>query len=215
MIATCICSALGELHRNNTVHRDLKLANILLTDEFAVKLADFGFSKQSEEELMKTYCGTPITMAPEILDHQSYRKESCDSWSLGIICYQMLYGQPPWMPDEIGLTALSACIKQKPLRFNEHVEVTEQCKKFLRRCLDKNMKTRPTIRELMQDPWLVEGTEQLVRVTLSQKLQKNAFVHEEQLTDNFELPELVSQASLEAANSEEWAIDDIFKLTIE
>jgi|JI6StandDraft_1071083.scaffolds.fasta_scaffold02913_17 serine/threonine protein kinase len=121
MITSCICSALSELHRKNTVHRDLKLANILLTEDFVVKLADFGFSKQSEEELMKTYCGTPITMPPEILDHQNYKKENCDTWSLGVICYQMLYGQPPWMPEEIGLVSLMNCIRQKPLRFNEHV----------------------------------------------------------------------------------------------
>jgi serine/threonine protein kinase len=47
MVTWCICSALSELHKNNTVHRDLKLANILITDDYQVKLADFGFSKQS------------------------------------------------------------------------------------------------------------------------------------------------------------------------
>lgn len=62
------------------------------------------------------------------------------------------------------------------------------------RCLDKNMNTRPTIRELMADPWLAEGERQL-------KLKGNAFAHEQQLLENFELPEIVSQTSLQAANS--------------
>lgn len=64
MIAYCISSALFVLHNNNIVHRDLKLANILINENFEIKLADFGFSRNSEEQLMQTYCGTPITMAP-------------------------------------------------------------------------------------------------------------------------------------------------------
>jgi serine/threonine-protein kinase ULK/ATG1 len=50
---------------------------------------------------MQTYCGTPITMAPEILLRQQYDFK-CDIWSLGIITYQLVYGLPPFMPSTGG-----------------------------------------------------------------------------------------------------------------
>lgn len=120
MIAWCICSALNQLTMKNIAHRDLKLANVLITEDYKVKLADFGFSKQTELSMMTTFCGTPITMAPEIFDGKNYRKENCDTWSLGVIVYQMLFGDAPWVPKEnSGMQGLSESIKEKELRFNE------------------------------------------------------------------------------------------------
>jgi serine/threonine protein kinase len=52
------------LHRREIAHRDLKLANVLITDDYKLKLADFGFSKQCDNNLMKTFCGSPLAMAP-------------------------------------------------------------------------------------------------------------------------------------------------------
>lgn len=53
------------------VHRDLKLANILVGKGFIVKIADFGFAKLKEDDsLMKSTLGTPITMGPEILEYK-------------------------------------------------------------------------------------------------------------------------------------------------
>lgn len=69
------------------MHRDLKLANILVGAGFEVKIADFGFAKLKEDDkLFKSTLGTPITMGPEILDGKKYN-EKCDIWSLGIIIY--------------------------------------------------------------------------------------------------------------------------------
>lgn len=65
-IIRCIGQAVSHLHSRGIAHRDIKLANILLKRDFTIKLADFGFARESttEEVMMKTYCGTPITMAP-------------------------------------------------------------------------------------------------------------------------------------------------------
>jgi len=46
---------------------------------------------------MQTYCGTPITMAPEVLERKKYDSK-CDIWSLGVIAYQLVYRKPPFMP---------------------------------------------------------------------------------------------------------------------
>jgi len=62
----CIGEAIMHIHSKGIAHRDLKLANILIKKDLTIKLADFGFAKEqtTEEVMMKTYCGTPITMAP-------------------------------------------------------------------------------------------------------------------------------------------------------
>jgi serine/threonine-protein kinase ULK/ATG1 len=59
----------------------------LLSEDCTVKIADFGFAKLLDEaSLLESYCGTPITMGPEILKREKYN-EKCDIWSLGVIMY--------------------------------------------------------------------------------------------------------------------------------
>lgn len=107
-----IVAALMELKRLNIVHRDLKLANILITDASTIKLADFGFAKlMPKDNLLESYCGTPLTMAPEIFKYRTFYMVSrnqekytdkCDMWSLGVILYQMVYGVAPFRPKAGG-----------------------------------------------------------------------------------------------------------------
>jgi len=100
-IISCIAQAIQHLHNKGIAHRDIKLANILLKKDCTIKLADFGFAKESnsEEVMMRTYCGTPITMAPEILKGKPYDKK-CDIWSLGVILFQLTFGKLPFPIDQ-------------------------------------------------------------------------------------------------------------------
>lgn len=59
-----LVEVLTVLHKNKIVHRDLKLANILINDAYDFKLADFGFSKDNESGCLISFCGTPYAMAP-------------------------------------------------------------------------------------------------------------------------------------------------------
>ncbi len=74
------------LHRNNVIHRDLKLANLFLNEEMIIKIGDFGLASvlSKEGEKKRTLCGTPNYIAPEILQKQGHSFE-VDAWSVGCI----------------------------------------------------------------------------------------------------------------------------------
>ncbi len=117
---------MNHLHNLGVLHRDLKLANILLhfptmptsvdspllthnadwinssnllsEQPFLIKIADLGFSKFLSDpinDLNTTYCGTPINMAPEVLNRGMYNYKA-DVWSLGTIIYEMITGYSPF-----------------------------------------------------------------------------------------------------------------------
>jgi serine/threonine-protein kinase ULK/ATG1 len=68
-----IKKAFQVLRMHRIVHRDLKLANILVTEDFTIKIADFGFASLLEDNMFFKSCvGTPLTMAPEVLDRKVY-----------------------------------------------------------------------------------------------------------------------------------------------
>ncbi|OHT07685.1 hypothetical protein TRFO_24021 [Tritrichomonas foetus] len=102
-----IAQAIKYLHQEvNIVHRDLKAENILLDNNFNPKLIDFGLSKEfktnNENDLMRTRCGSPCYVSPEVIQTNGYT-EKTDIWSLGIILYLMVYGTFPFYEENIQL----------------------------------------------------------------------------------------------------------------
>lgn len=85
-------NAFKTLVRNKIMHRDFKLANILMHDG-EIKIADFGFSKLlgNNEEFTETMLGSPLNMAPEVLGGRKYDTKA-DIWSLGTCFYELLFG---------------------------------------------------------------------------------------------------------------------------
>ena len=90
-------SAINYLHERGISHRDLKPENFLFentTDDAEIKIIDFGLSKQFFESSMRTVVGTALYVAPEVLKGKYDNR--CDNWSLGIIAYVLLCGNPPF-----------------------------------------------------------------------------------------------------------------------
>lgn len=86
-----IAKGVKYMHDHNVAHRDLKLTNMLIDNDYIVKIIDFGFACEAEE-LHKMYCGTPSYMAPEIVERKLYSPKPTDIWSLGVVLYKLLTG---------------------------------------------------------------------------------------------------------------------------
>ena len=92
-----ILDGFQQLVNNGVIHRDLKPANILIHAGI-YKIADFGFARFVTDfnySLLKSCVGSPLYMAPQLLLRKPYTTK-CDVWSLGIIFFEMLFGETPW-----------------------------------------------------------------------------------------------------------------------
>uniref|UniRef100_A0A8C2IKI1 non-specific serine/threonine protein kinase n=1 Tax=Cyprinus carpio TaxID=7962 RepID=A0A8C2IKI1_CYPCA len=92
-----IVSALDYLHSAKIVYRDLKLENLMLDKDGHIKITDFGLCKEgiTDAATMKTFCGTPEYLAPEVLEDNDYGR-AVDWWGLGVVMYEMMCGRLPF-----------------------------------------------------------------------------------------------------------------------
>eukprot|EP00002_Diphylleia_rotans_P031031 TRINITY_DN6425_c0_g1_i1.p1 TRINITY_DN6425_c0_g1~~TRINITY_DN6425_c0_g1_i1.p1 ORF type:complete len:339 (-),score=81.84 TRINITY_DN6425_c0_g1_i1:153-1169(-) len=153
-----IVGAIAYLHDLGIVHRDLKPENLLYsdeTDEAEIKLADFGLSRIiGENTLLKTACGTPGYVAPEVLKGTGYGAP-VDIWSVGIILYILLCGFPPFYDDNVQV--LFQQIVSGNFSFPEPWwdDISDSAKDLIKRMLTVEPAERITASEAMQHPWLL------------------------------------------------------------
>lgn len=142
---------LYDIH--DIVHRDLKPQNILMDKTGNIKLTDFGFAKNNINPLTNTICGSPLYMAPEILNGHgnTYSTEKSDIWSIGIIMYEMLAGHPPYTGCKY--FELRKTVKNN-ITLPPNVIVSESCKSLLYSLLQGNPTNRITWNDLFEHPWL-------------------------------------------------------------
>lgn len=144
-----ILVALVFIHKDNIIHRDLKAANVLITNYGHIKLCDFGVAAQLSAANYKrqTIAGTPYWMAPEVIMEGVYYNTKADIWSLGITVYEIATGNPPYCDIEAP-RAMQLITKCKPPRL-EGRAYSPLLKEFIAVCLDEDPEARPTSEELL------------------------------------------------------------------
>lgn len=154
-IAKQLIQALHYLHSNRIIHRDMKPQNILIGQNGAVKLADFGFARSMSYNtiVLTSIKGTPLYMAPELVQERAYDNR-VDLWSLGCILYELYYGKPPFYTNN--LFALIKKIVCEPIKFDVKAEdpITPEFKNFLSGLLAKSASSRLNWPELLNHPFV-------------------------------------------------------------
>eukprot|EP00826_Nyctotherus_ovalis_P030732 TRINITY_DN2453_c0_g4_i4.p1 TRINITY_DN2453_c0_g4~~TRINITY_DN2453_c0_g4_i4.p1 ORF type:complete len:383 (+),score=90.52 TRINITY_DN2453_c0_g4_i4:881-2029(+) len=147
-----IMEGLRYCHSKGIIHCDIKLDNILLDEYGHVKVGDFGVSKKVDKgKYLIGKCGTPIYIAPEVLDgKEGYEGERIDVWSAGVVLYAMIYGDFPFKADSI--PELEKVILAG--KYSLTNVASRELNDLLKRILRSNPEERITIPEILAHPWM-------------------------------------------------------------
>ncbi|XP_030051766.1 mitogen-activated protein kinase kinase kinase kinase 3 isoform X2 [Microcaecilia unicolor] len=163
------------LHNKGKMHRDIKGANILLTDNGYVKLADFGVSAQITATIAKrkSFIGTPYWMAPEVaaVERKGGYNQLCDIWAVGITSIELAELQPP-MFDLHPMRALFLMTKSnfQPPKLKDKMKWSNSFHHFVKMALTKNPKKRPTAEKLLQHPFVSQPLNRTLAIELLDKV---------------------------------------------
>eukprot|EP00043_Microstomoeca_roanoka_P020315 m.244201 g.244201 ORF g.244201 m.244201 type:complete len:398 (+) comp17145_c1_seq2:260-1453(+) len=180
VICLKVVEGLAYLHNDlNVMHRDIKPSNILVNSDGAVKLCDFGVSGELQNSLAYSFVGTRSYMAPERLKGEEYTVES-DIWSLGVSLIELATGHfpipaenlkdlvpireppsslegmaaPPQAASMVVFELLTRIVEGESPRLPADSGFSDDFCDFVASCLQKDPKTRPTLSQLLQHPWL-------------------------------------------------------------
>nr|XP_020478584.1 mitogen-activated protein kinase kinase kinase kinase 5 isoform X2 [Monopterus albus] len=167
---------LRYLHSKSKMHRDIKGANILLTDNGDVKLADFGVAAKITATIAKrkSFIGTPYWMAPEVaaVEKNGGYNQLCDIWAVGITSIELAELQPP-MFDLHPMRALFLMSKSsfQPPKLKDRNKWSTAFHNFVKLSLTKNPKKRPTAEKLLSHLFVTQtGLTRRLAVDLLDKM---------------------------------------------
>ena len=148
-----VVSGLMYLHSHAIMHRDLTLANLMLTRDMKVKIGDFGLATKmsSPAERHVTMCGTPNFISPEVATRSSHGLEA-DVWGLGCLLYTLLVGRPPF--DTAGVRSTLTKVVMADYNLPEHLGLSHEVRDLIDHLLRKNPAERIKLLEISGHPWM-------------------------------------------------------------
>jgi calcium-dependent protein kinase len=154
-IITQLCSAIGHMHANGIIHRDIKMENIMFQspDPMAnIVLLDMGLSKKFIPGMyMSDWCGTVYTMSPQVIEGVYSNKADC--WSIGVIAFLLLCNEKPFRGKR---SEMLSKIKHCDYNFKSPgwYNISKEAKRFVATLLTKDPNKRLSAEEALQHPWL-------------------------------------------------------------
>eukprot|EP01084_Bolivina_argentea_P308598 533672_1 len=149
-----------SMHQNGIIHKDLKLSNLFVfiknNKELRIKIGDFGLCEKIEIKdskykniTLSAYCGTKYYWPPEIIKHENYDKKA-DIWTLGIICYQLLFAKYPFASDQDSIEKAFNNIQHPKPILSYYDQSIGSAIAFCKQCLVKDPKERKNICQSMK-----------------------------------------------------------------
>lgn len=150
-----VAEAMFWVHKAGIIHRDIKCANVLITEAGGVQLCDFGVSGVIETKFDKrsTFIGTPHWMAPELFDPSASYGIEVDIWAFGSMVFEIASGLPPNVMAGIDITQLGTYLKQHTPRL-EGDTYSDKLKDLVSFCLVEDPAQRPTVEDVQRHPYL-------------------------------------------------------------
>lgn len=173
-----LADALLYLHDRDVIHRDIKPENLLLGHNGELKIADFGWSVHEPNSSRTTLCGTVDYLPPEskyahiknfirqkaivlnaffvviftVIQGQPHTKQ-VDLWSLGVLCYELLIGEPPFQTKSYDETF----IKITQVKYHIPDFVSQSARNFIAKLLVSKPELRMPLHAVKTHPWIVEN----------------------------------------------------------
>lgn len=147
-----LSSALAYCHKKHIIHRDIKPENLLVGFRGEIKIADFGWSVHAPSSRRNTLCGTLDYLPPEMVEGREH-DEQVDVWSLGVLLYEFLVGNPPFEAE--GHNATYRRIQRVDLRFPRGL--SEESMDLIKKLLQKDPKKRLPLESIPHHPWILKN----------------------------------------------------------
>eukprot|EP00299_Pterocystis_sp_00344_P015590 c7797_g1_i1.p1 GENE.c7797_g1_i1~~c7797_g1_i1.p1 ORF type:complete len:356 (-),score=26.34 c7797_g1_i1:62-985(-) len=147
---------LAWMHERRMAHRDVKSTNVMVSAEGEIKVIDFGYTTLFTEEnpIATDSVGTLLFMAPEVINETGHNT-ACDIWSLGVLAYELLCGEPPY--HEFDVDTIAAKVRKGETPIFESPYRNTEASRFITRCMRRYPGTRPTASQLLEDPFIAEA----------------------------------------------------------
>ncbi|KAI0017291.1 hypothetical protein F4780DRAFT_615934 [Xylariomycetidae sp. FL0641] len=150
-----VAEAIFWVHRQGIIHRDIKCANVLVTEEGGVQLCDFGVAGMMETKVDKrtTFIGTLHWMAPELFDQNAQYGTEVDIWAFGSMVYEIASGLPPNVRTNVGLPQFGDYLREHLPRL-EGDQYSDNLKSLVAFCMEDDPAKRPSIEQIQKHPYI-------------------------------------------------------------